>query len=265
MRSAALLFIASVALAQNTQPNVSNAKFEARAFSGNLESQIRADSPTWFGFEIKSLPHQGQSYCCSLENGTVTSVSSPVHLEGSRTTAVLFRVDQNAVGKIQLYPLDCTLDAGGLPFVWIAGVPASASLAYLEKLATGNNSRHLMDAALLAISRHDDPDAIALLIRIAKQDPSPHVREQALFWLAQRAGQRAAAAITDAILNDPDTAVKKRAVFALSQLPHDEGVPKLIEVARTQRNPEVRKRAFFWLGQTRDPRALAFIEQVLTK
>jgi len=30
-------------------------------------------------------------------------------------------------------------------------------------------------------------------------------------------------------------------------------------------DPEVQKQAFFWLGQTHDPRALAFFEQVLTK
>ena len=66
-----------------------------------------------------------------------------------------------------------------------------------------------------------------------------------------------------AIRDDPDTEVKKRAVFALSLMPKDEGVPRLIEVARTQKNPEVRRQAFFWLGQSHDPRALAFIEQVL--
>jgi HEAT repeat protein len=54
-------------------------------------------------------------------------------------------------------------------------------------------------------------------------------------------------------------------VFALSQLPKDESIPKLIEVARNQKSPEVRKQAFFWLGQSHDPRALEFIEQVLTK
>jgi HEAT repeat protein len=91
------------------------------------------------------------------------------------------------------------------------------------------------------------------------------VRGQALFWLAQKAGQRASATSVDAIRNDPDTEVKKRAVFALSQLPKDDGVPKLIDVARTQKNPEVRKQAFFWLGQSQDPRALQFIEQVLAK
>jgi len=57
--------------------------------------------------------------------------------------------------------------------------------------------------------------------------------------------------------------VKKKAVFALSQLPKDEGVPLLIQVARTNHNPAVRKQAMFWLGQSHDPRALAFFEQVL--
>jgi hypothetical protein len=48
-------------------------------------------------------------------------------------------------------------------------------------------------------------------------------------------------------------------------MPKDEGVPKLIEVAKTNRNPEVRKQAMFWLGQSNDPRALDFFEQVLSR
>jgi HEAT repeat protein len=91
------------------------------------------------------------------------------------------------------------------------------------------------------------------------------VRGQALFWLSQKAGQKAATAIVDAIENDPETDVKKKAVFALSQLPKDEGVPRLIAAARKNRNREVRKDAMFWLGQSNDPRALAFFEEVLTK
>jgi HEAT repeat protein len=67
----------------------------------------------------------------------------------------------------------------------------------------------------------------------------------------------------DAIENDPDTDVKKRAVFAPSRMPKDEGVPRLIEVAKANKNPAVRKQAMFWLGQSNDPRALAFFEQVL--
>jgi len=48
-------------------------------------------------------------------------------------------------------------------------------------------------------------------------------------------------------------------------MPDNEGVPLLIEVARTNRHPEVRKQAVFWLGQSKDPRALDFIEEVLKK
>ena len=72
-------------------------------------------------------------------------------------------------------------------------------------------------------------------------------------------------AIENAIQDDPEEEVKKKAVFALSQLPHDQAVPELIRVARTNRNAEVRKQAIFWLGQTRDPRALAFIEEILDR
>jgi len=69
----------------------------------------------------------------------------------------------------------------------------------------------------------------------------------------------------DAIAEDPETEVKRKAVFALSQLPKDEGIPQLIQVARTNRNPEVRKQAIFWLGQSNDPRALSFIEEIVLK
>jgi hypothetical protein len=54
-------------------------------------------------------------------------------------------------------------------------------------------------------------------------------------------------------------------VFSLSQLPKDEGVPLLIRTARENRNTAVRNQAMFWLGQSQDPRALAFFEEVLRR
>jgi hypothetical protein len=40
---------------------------------------------------------------------------------------------------------------------------------------------------------------------------------------------------------------------------------QLIHVADTNSNLTVRKEAFFWLGQSHDPRALAYLEQVLKR
>lgn len=114
-------------------------------------------------------------------------------------------------------------------------------------------------------AQNSDPAAEDELLRMAKFEADSKVRGQALFWIAQKAGKRATAALTDAIQNDPETDVKKKAVFALSQLPKEESVPQLIHVADTNSNPAVRKEAFFWLGQSQDPRALAFLEQVLRK
>jgi HEAT repeat protein len=116
-----------------------------------------------------------------------------------------------------------------------------------------------------AFSQSPVPDAVDVLIGMAKRDPEGEVRGQALFWLAQKAADKAAETIHNAIRNDPDEDVKEKAVFALSQLPGGEGVRELIRVARTNRNPEVRKKAVFWLGQSRDPRALAFIEEILER
>ncbi|HTU47843.1 MAG TPA: HEAT repeat domain-containing protein [Bryobacteraceae bacterium] len=267
MKRLVLFAIACAAFAQNWQPTVVDAKFETRASSGDLASQIRASSATWFGYAVKSKRHTGDNCCdrCRLEESSGKSSTHPIPLEGSDVIALLFRVENETIEKIQVHSLGCPLDAGGLPFVWLNGVSAAASESFLKNLVTSNTSRHVGDSAIFAISQHDDPNAIPVLEDLARPPQPAHLRGQAIFWLAQEAGSRAASFIKGAIENDPDTEVKKKAVFALSQLPKDEGVPKLIQVAQENRNPEVRKQAFFWLGQSNDPRALAFIEQVLTR
>jgi HEAT repeat protein len=45
-------------------------------------------------------------------------------------------------------------------------------------------------------------------------------------------------------------------------VPKDEAIPELLPVAETNSDPAVRKDAIFWLGQTHDPRALAYSEQI---
>jgi hypothetical protein len=34
-------------------------------------------------------------------------------------------------------------------------------------------------------------------------------------------------------------------------------------LARTHRQPDIRRQAMFWLGQSKDPRAVDFFEQIL--
>ena len=337
-------------------PNVQNAKMETRPVIGSLPETLRgleaqADKPEWVGYSAREVAgdrtvccgnfndQDGNCGTCRLEKESgMTSTSSEksgtVHLEGARQLIVLFRLESKQVMKIREASEDCTLDAGGLPFIWLTNVKPTESVALLSdfvRKATfeGHGAHEIGQGALSAIAMHADPsadsafasfvapdqpeqlrkhasfwlgaargksgelllqkmaksdpssevrsevafalsvshepEALNEMIRMAKEDESSHVRGQALFWLAQKAGQKAMGAITGAIENDPDTDVKKKAVFALSQMPKDEGVPKLIEVAKTNRNREVQKQAMFWLGQSNDPRALEFFEQVLTR
>jgi HEAT repeat protein len=174
------------------------------------------------------------------------------------------RAENQQLERVRMFDDRCAIDAGDRAVIWLKGVKPTESIAYLADVAAkAGDERRVSKGALAALSQHAGREAISLLLRLARDNPDTHVRGDALFWLAQRAGSEATKAITDAIANDPETEVKKRAVFALSQLPHDEGVPKLIEVARTNRNPAVRKQAMFWLGQSKDPRALSFFEEIL--
>jgi HEAT repeat protein len=148
---------------------------------------------------------------------------------------------------------------------WLGNLRGQKGYEILRRLVREDPSDKIREHCTFALHVSKVPEAVNAMIEAARKDKSTHVRGQALFWLSQKAGDKAAKAISDAIENDPETEVKKKAVFALSQLPKDEGIPKLVRVARVNRNKEVRKDAMFWLGQSNDPRALAFFEEVLAQ
>jgi HEAT repeat protein len=63
---------------------------------------------------------------------------------------------------------------------------------------------------------------------------------------------------------DADASVQTRAVSGPG-LPADDAVPTLIQLARTNKNFAVQKQAVSALGQTKDPRAVTFLEELLKR
>lgn len=158
---------------------------------------------------------------------------------------------------------------------WRADAPADADLgtvspqaatAYLLDLAARGAADPAGDAIFPATIA-EGADVWPALLRLARDAERPgRVREQAVFWVGQAAGEAAARGLSALVdEEDADLRVREQAVFALSQRPADESVPALIRIARTSPSPALRKRAVFWLGQKRDPRALAYFEEVLGK
>ncbi len=155
MRPVLVTFVFAVAsFGQGSQPAVTNAKFETQAFSGNLNDVIRSGAPHWFGYAVKTAPRgedgccwgNGNGYGCGLEgrsSGAVPANSNPkpIELEGPSELGILIRVENGVASKIQVYSLRCPLDAGGLPFTWLTGVSADASLHYLESQASSSATR----------------------------------------------------------------------------------------------------------------------------
>jgi HEAT repeats len=148
---------------------------------------------------------------------------------------------------------------------WLGAQRGHEGLLALRRLLQSEQDNKHRQKLAFDLSINSDPGAIDDLIMMAKADADSGVRGQALFWLAQKAGKKAIGTLNASIENDPNFEVKKKAVFALSQLPREESVPQLVRVADTNSNFAIRKEAIFWLGQSNDPRAIAYIEEVLKR
>jgi hypothetical protein len=284
----AAAIVAATLASAATPSRITAGRIESRTVEGGLGATVGAllhegTGPRWIGYAVET-DQQGHACCwsstrdaggccggCRLEKDGDQAFSSgssePVPLEGPRRVKVLLRAESGRVQQVRAFSDDCALDAGRLPFVWLEGVAGADSVAYLGSLIADDgrddDHRDLTNGPLLALSMHAEPRAVDVMLQAARGHRSPRVRKQALFWLSQTASRRVAPELAAAVEDDPDVAVKKQAVFALSQMPPAEGVPHLIRVARTNRYREVRKQAIFWLGQSGDPRALSFFEEVL--
>jgi hypothetical protein len=148
---------------------------------------------------------------------------------------------------------------------WLGVERGKKGLELLRKYIKDDPDERVREKGTFAFSQSKEPEALKDLISMARHDQSSRVRGQAIFWLAQIGSRKEAEQITEAIENDPDNDVKKKAVFALSQMHDADAVPRLINLAKTNKSPVVRKQAIFWLGQANDPRALDFLEEILTK
>ncbi|MFL5612280.1 MAG: HEAT repeat domain-containing protein [Gemmatimonadaceae bacterium] len=126
-------------------------------------------------------------------------------------------------------------------------------------------SPKLRDNVFLAVSRSDSPRASRWLAGIAADDnEAEHTRQQAMFWLGQGRSP------TDDLIGLYDrlsssASLRSHYTFVLSQRRDRQALDKLIDVAQRDPDKSVRRQALFWLGQSKEPRALAFIRDLVTR
>jgi HEAT repeat protein len=143
---------------------------------------------------------------------------------------------------------------------------AATSLPVLENLYETMTTRELKRLALVGIGRSDNRDGAATyLIQVLQNQTDVELQKSALSGLGRIGGDKSLGALTSTLDSSPNVELQKQAIRAIGRRPKDEAIPILIRTASNHPKLEVKKIAVQLLGQTRDERATAFLNQLLTK
>lgn len=274
---AALVLGASMsAIAQRAPPTV-NARFHTDAVGAGLSAAVRrfqrASGPLWLGYEVAAAP-QPRSVCRGYAQSSMGDECCGVYrLEGPDTAspssgdqaaqtnvAVLIRLDQGMIDKLLVVDARCQLDAGGLPFTWLAGVSEDDSLMWLSSLVKKDSGR-LANPALAAIAMHETQKATTSLSGFASPSQPVSLREKAAFWLGAARGHDGLLAL-EKLMSDGDPGFRKSLVFDVSVNHGATAVDDLIRMARSDPDTGVREQALFWLAQKAGAKAIATLKDV---
>jgi HEAT repeat protein len=266
-------------------PCIENAKVETQAVVGSLSATFRelagkSAKPEWVGYSVEQIAGERSVCCgnysdsggcgtCRLEKehsdgGGTTSARGAVKLEGARQLVVHFRLEAKEVMRIRVASQDCTLDAGGLPFVWLTGVKPAESVALLETYVRAadfeaHGDHGLGHGALTAIALHADAGADRAFESFVKLDQPEGLQKQVAFWLGAARGKAGLLALQHMAKTDPSSDVRAQVAFALS-VSHESGaVEEMIRMAHDDTSSHVRGQALFWLAQKAGKKAVSAI------
>ncbi len=274
--------------ARADEPTVTNAKLETRAVAGSLSAtlqQLAQESGTamWIGYSVEEVAGKRSSICCGnysddsgIGCGTCTLENErgnwrraqqekrTVNLEDGGRLAVLLRAENKNVMRIRTASIDCTLDAGGLRFVWLTGVKPEESVALLtDYLRTKGFERGdwqgLGEQALAAIAMHAGASADRAMEAFVAADQPAELRKKASFWLGAARGKAGLPLLEKMAASDPSGDVREQVAFALYVSPEPKTVDDIIRMAHDDRETRVRGQALFWLAQKAGAKASAAI------
>jgi hypothetical protein len=167
----------------------------------------------------------------------------------------------------------------------------------LRAWATGDRPAHLREKAIFQLSQQRDPANGRFLRDLYGKLDDERLKRQVLFALSQRRGEGNEKWMLDVALDEKeDVDVRKQALFFVGQM---RGAPvadlialydrmsnrvmkeqliytysqirdativdKMMDIARNEKDIELRKKALFWLGQSKDPRVVKFMLEIIER
>lgn len=146
---------------------------------------------------------------------------------------------------------------------WIGQSRSAENARFLRDLYARITDAGLKEKILFSISQMRGHGNDRWLLEVALDTSATiKVRKTALFW----AGEAGVPFEELASLYDRMTEreLKEQLIFVYSQRRDSAALDKLIQIARNDPDQELRRKAIFWIGQSKDPRASAFLLEVIT-
>lgn len=149
---------------------------------------------------------------------------------------------------------------------WLGQGRSEENGNFLRDLFGRAKNTDLKNKILFSISQQrSDANDQFLLDQAVNTANTIEIRKQALFWAGQNKSVDVArmAALYD---KSDDQEFREQVIFVLSQRSRDPAaIDKLIEIAKTEKNRDLREKAIFWLGQSRDPKALKALSEIVLR
>jgi hypothetical protein len=120
-------------------------------------------------------------------------------------------------------------------------------------------------AVASALAQTRQPQTADILLTLAKTDPDPQVRSDVIYYLPARGGERMLPEVVALVEKETVNNVRQRGISGIGQLPNDGGLTTLIQLARSSTDPTIRKEAVTQIGHSKDPRATAFLQEIIGK
>ncbi len=247
------------------QGSSASARYDAAIAQGKRGS----DETFWIAYQFPVRP--GVRIATWGDNTTITTTSSdgiewlPDNPQTQRVGVfLLIGKSDSLVQRTRMIDLTQNYRVHDRKVYWLGEPNADDSLSLLDKLITDAPQKFSSTFARY-MSLHDSPHVGDHLLQLAKSTTvSNEIRRSAITQLGNEISRQSGDELNKLTM-DSSTDIQRQAVAAISRRPDDDSVPSLIRIAREHPNASVRAYAIQLLGQKRDPRVLAFFEQMLKK
>jgi HEAT repeat protein len=149
---------------------------------------------------------------------------------------------------------------------WLGQRRSEENATFLKQLFAKAKNQEVQEKIIFSLSQqHTAGNNQFLLDQALNQSLSMDLRKNALFWAGQ-SGALDVAKLSEVYNRSSEFEFKEQVIFVLQQKGRNTAaIDKLIDIAKNDRNRELRSKAIFWLGQSRDPRVIKMLQDIILK